>query len=62
MKMWLNSNTKATNEKQHIFNEEVRNEIESVTKALSATPPAVEKAMESLKEGEKLITAKQKLG
>ena len=49
------------NEKQHNFNEGVRDKIESATKALSATPPAVEKAMESLKEGEKLITARQKL-
>ena len=46
------------NKKQHIFNEEVHNKIESATKA---TPTAVEKAMESLKEGEKLITVRQKL-
>ena len=49
------------NEKQHTFNEEVRDKIESATKALSATPPAEEKAMESLKEGEKLITVRQKI-
>ena len=33
----------------------------SATKALSATPPAVDKAKEALREGEKLITARQKL-
>ena len=49
------------NERQYVFNEGVRDKIESATKALSATPPVVEKAMESLKEGEKLITARQKL-
>ena len=31
------------NEKQHNFNEENHDKIESVTKTLSATPPAVEK-------------------
>ena len=36
------------NEKQHIFNEEIRDKIESATKVCE-TPPAVEKAMESLK-------------
>ena len=34
-------------EKQHIFNEEVKDKIETVTKALSAIPPAVEKAKEA---------------
>ena len=49
------------NEKQHIFNEGVRDKFECAAKALSATPPAVEKAREALKEGEDLITARQKL-
>ena len=34
------------NEKQLVFNEGIRDKIESVTKTLSATPPAVEKATE----------------
>ena len=34
------------NEKQLVFNEGIRDKIESVTKPLSATPPAVEKATE----------------
>ena len=49
------------NEKQHVFNEAVRDKFECASKALSATPPAVEKAREALKEGEELITARQKL-
>ena len=49
------------NEKQHVFNEEVKDKIESATKALCSTPPAVDRAKEALKEGEKLLTARQKL-
>ena len=49
------------NEKQHVFNEEVKDKIESATKALCSIPPAVDRAKEALKEGEKLLTARQKL-
>jgi hypothetical protein len=49
------------NEKQHVFNEEVKDKIETATKALCSTPPAVDRAKEALKEGEKLLTARQKL-
>ena len=49
------------NEKQHNFNEEVKDKIESATKSLDAVPPAIEKAKEALKEGEQLLTTRQKL-
>ncbi len=49
------------NEKQHIFNEEMEDKIETATKALCSTPPAVDRAKEALKKGEKLLTARQKL-
>ena len=63
-KMWLTKGVeykRKGNEKQHVFNEGVRDKIECTSKVLSATPPAVEKAREALKEGEELITARQKL-
>ena len=53
---------KKTHEKQHDFNEEVCHKISVAQRSLdSATTPDVEKAMEALKEGEKLISARQKL-
>ena len=52
---------KKGNEKQHQFNERVKDKIEAANRCLSAIPPAVEKAKEALQEGEQLITARQKL-
>ena len=52
---------KKGNEKQHQFNEKVKDRIEAASRFISATPPAVEKAKEALQEGEQLITARQKL-
>ena len=52
---------KKGNEKQHQFNEQVKDKIEAANRCLSAIPPAVEKAKEALQEGEQLITARQKL-
>ena len=49
------------NEKQHNFNEEIKDKIEAATKSLNAVPPAIEKAKEALEEGEQLISARQKL-
>ena len=36
------------NKKEHTFNEEVNNKIESATKTLQATPPTVDKEMKVL--------------
>lgn len=52
---------KKGNEKQHQFNEKVKDKMEAATRCLSSTPPAIEKAKEALQEGEQLITARQKL-
>jgi hypothetical protein len=49
------------NEKQHQFNDLVQDSIEVAQKSLGAVPPAIEKAKESLKEGEKLLKDRQKL-
>ena len=49
------------NEKQHDFNEKVKDTIEAATRCLNAIQPAVEKAKEALQEGEELLTARQKL-
>jgi hypothetical protein len=49
------------NEKQHVFNEEMKDKIETAMKALCSTSPAVDRAKEALKEDEKLLTARQKL-
>ena len=52
---------KKGNEKQYVFNEQVRDKlVDSVSSALSQTPPAVEKAKALIKEGEKLIEVRQK--
>lgn len=51
---------KRGHEKQHQFNEQVRDKMDAATAALEQTPPAVEKARTLLKEGEKLINARQK--
>ena len=47
-------------EKQYCFNEEVRGKISSATNSLDSAPPAVERAKEALKEGERLLVARQK--
>ena len=47
-------------EKQYCFNEEVGKKISSATNSLDSTPPAVERAKEALKEGERLLVARQK--
>lgn len=52
---------KKGNEKQYVFNEQVRDKlVNSVSSALSQTPPAVEKAKALIKEDEKLIEVRQK--
>ena len=51
---------KKGHEKQFRFNEEVREKIAAASDCLIATPPAVERAREALKEGEDLIVARQK--
>ena len=50
-----------SHEKQHNFNEQVLDKIEAAQKSLSSTPPAVDKAKEALKKGEKAIVSRQKL-
>jgi septation ring formation regulator EzrA len=53
---------KRGHEKQHQFNEQVRDKMDAAAAALEQTPPAVEKARISLQEGhgEKLINIRQK--
>ena len=51
---------KISHEKQFDFNEQVRDKVESAVAALELPSPAVEKARTLLKEGEKLIDARQK--
>ena len=51
---------KKTHEKQYCFNEEVREKILSAINSLDSAPPAVERAKEALKEGERLLVARQK--
>ena len=51
---------KRGHEKQYLFNEQVRDKVDSATAALRSTPPAVEKAVTLLQEGEKLISLRQK--
>lgn len=51
---------KKSHEKQYVFNEQVRDKLDSAAAALGQTPPAVEKARDILKEGEKLIDVRQK--
>ena len=51
---------KISHEKQLDFNEQVRDKVESAVAALELPSPAVEKARTLLKEGEKLIDARQK--
>lgn len=51
---------KKGHEKQFRFNEEVREKIAIASDCLVATPPAVERARESLEEGEDLIVSRQK--
>ena len=51
---------KISHKKQFDFNEQVRDKVESAVAALELPSPAVEKARTLLKEGEKLIDARQK--
>ena len=52
---------KKGNEKQFVFNEQVRDKlVDSVASALDQDPPAVEKAKTLIKEGEKMIDVRQK--
>ena len=51
---------KINHEKQFEFNDQVRNKVESAVTAVELPTPAVEKARTLLKEGEKLIDARQK--
>ena len=51
---------KRGHEKQYQFNEQVRDKVDAAAAALEQTPPAMEKAHTFLKEGEKLITLRQK--
>ena len=46
-------------EKQYLFNEQVRDKVDSVKAALQSTPPAVEKAVTLPQEGQKLISMQQ---
>ena len=50
-----------SNEKQFHFNEQVLEKVSIAADSVAATPPAVERAKEALKEGEGLITARQKV-
>ena len=52
---------KTSNEKQFQFNEEVREKLSVASVSLATAPPSVEKAKEALKEGEALISARQKV-
>ena len=54
---------KKSNEKQFHFNEEVREKLATASAAISTMPSSnpVEKAKEALKEGEDLISARQKV-
>ena len=52
---------KKSNEKQFQFNEEVREKLSVASVSLATAPPSVEKAKEALKEGEALISARQKV-
>ena len=52
---------KKGNERQHQFNEKVKDKLEAATRCLSSTPAAIEKAKEALQKGEQLIMARQKL-
>ena len=49
------------NEKQFRHNEEVLETFEALSDALESTPPAIERAKEVLKEGEKLILHRKTL-
>jgi hypothetical protein len=51
---------KRGHEKQYLYNEQVQDKVNAATAALKTTPPAVEKAIASLQEGEKLISVCQK--
>ena len=51
---------KKGHEKQYLFNEQVRDKVDAATAALKDTPPAMEKAITTLQEGEKLISLRQK--
>ena len=51
---------KKTREKQFWFNEDVREKISPAANSLDSTPPAVERAKEALREGERLLVARQK--
>ena len=51
---------KKGHEKQYTFNEQVKDELNTVASALQQTPPAIEKARTVLQEGEKLINLRQK--
>ena len=62
-KMYLDSKPsfkKKGHEKQYLFNKQVRGKVDVATVALKDTPPAVEKAVTALQEGEKLTNLRQK--
>ena len=52
---------KKSNEKQFHFNEEVREKLSAASASLATAPLSIEKAKEALKEGEALISARQKV-
>ena len=52
---------KKGNERQYAFNEEVHETIRVAQQSLESTPPDVERARQSLQEGESLINNRQKL-
>ena len=52
---------KRGHEKQFTFNEQLREKFDAVSSAIGQTPLDVEKARTAIKEGEKLIDARQKV-
>ena len=52
---------KKAHERQFSFNQELKDKLESASAAANATPPALEKVKQALKEGEVLIKERQKL-
>ena len=51
---------KKSNEKQFQFNKEVWKKLSVASVSLATAPPSIKKAKEALKEGEALISARQK--
>ena len=56
--MRLKNFKKKRNERQHQFNKKVKDKMAAATRCLSSTPPGIEKAKETLQDGEQLITTR----